>query len=168
VADLTPQERLQPCLLDRLTDEQPAVHVEGRDRRVVSIRQLRDAVLRDTAWLLNASAHLTPEEAAECPLAARSVVNFGMPDLTGMTASSVNTDSVEEMVREAVERFEPRILAGTVRVVARSGAEENSHNAIVFEIHGDLWAQPVPEPLYLRTEIDLETGQCSLEARADG
>jgi type VI secretion system protein ImpF len=91
-----------------------------------------------------------------------------MPDLTGMTASSVNTESVEEMVREAVERFEPRILAGTVRVVARSGPDENSHNAIVFEIHGDLWAQPVPEPLYLRTEIDLETGQCSLEARSDG
>ncbi len=35
-----------------------------------------------------------------------------------------------------------------------------SHNALTFEIEGELWAQPVPlRMMYLKTEIDLESGQ---------
>jgi type VI secretion system protein ImpF len=30
---------------------------------------------------------------------------------------------------------------------------------MLFEIEGDLWAQPMPLQLYLRTEVDLEVGQ---------
>ena len=33
------------------------------------------------------------------------------------------------------------------------------HNVIGVEIHGQLWAQPVPLELLVRTEFDLETGQ---------
>ena len=33
------------------------------------------------------------------------------------------------------------------------------HNVIGVEISGQLWAQPVPIELLVRTEIDLETGQ---------
>ena len=39
---------------------------------------------------------------------------------------------------------------------------------ISFEIHGDLWANPVPEQLFIKTKIDLETGQCSLGDSVDG
>ena len=38
--------RLQPSLLDRLTDDQPGERVEAEDRRVMSRTQLRQAVLR--------------------------------------------------------------------------------------------------------------------------
>ena len=31
------------------------------------------------------------------------------------------------------------------------------------EIEGDLWAQPIPLQLYLKTEIDLESGQVKVE-----
>jgi type VI secretion system protein ImpF len=30
------------------------------------------------------------------------------------------------------------------------------HNKLTFEIEADLWAQPYPERLYLKTEFDLE------------
>ena len=35
--------------------------------------------------------------------------------------------------------------------------------AINFDIEADLWAQPLPLHLYLRTELDLETGEITLE-----
>ena len=35
----------------------------------------------------------------------------------------------------------------------------DTHNVIVFEIHGFMWAQPVPLELLLRTQVDLEAGQ---------
>ena len=37
-----------------------------------------------------------------------------------------------------------------------------AHNAMSFEIEAELWAQPVPLRLYLKTEIDLETGRVKL------
>ena len=35
----------------------------------------------------------------------------------------------------------------------------DTHNVIEFEIRGELWAQPVPLALLLRTRLDLEAGQ---------
>jgi len=168
MADLTPQERLQPCLLDRLTDEQPTQGQESRDRRVISVRQLRQAVLRDMAWLLNASGHLNPEDVAEFPEVAKSVITFGMPDLTGLTASGIDPLEIEKMIKEAMKRFEPRVLPSTLKITAGVGHDRHGHNTIFFEIRGDLWAQPTPEPLFLRTEVDLETGQCAIEERSHG
>jgi type VI secretion system protein ImpF len=37
-----------------------------------------------------------------------------------------------------------------------------THNALVFEIAGELWAQPVPLELFLKTEIDLESGEIAV------
>ena len=50
---LIPQERLQPSLLDRLIDDEPEKTVEAPDQRVLSKARLRQAVLRDLAWLFN-------------------------------------------------------------------------------------------------------------------
>ncbi|MNJ78981.1 hypothetical protein D3C77_768680 [compost metagenome] len=36
--------------------------------------------------------------------------------------------------------------------------EEMDHNALSFEIEGDLWAEPVPLRMLLTTNLDLETG----------
>ncbi len=55
MAELTPKERLQPALLDRLTDDEPEKPQESRDKRVLSTNRLRECVLRDLAWLFNAS-----------------------------------------------------------------------------------------------------------------
>ena len=50
-----PQDRLQPALLDRLTDDEPDKKLEPREARVLSKRRLRQSVLRDLAWLFNAT-----------------------------------------------------------------------------------------------------------------
>ena len=57
--ELTPKERLQPSLLDRLTDDAPHRRTESREQRVLSLAQLRESVMRDLAWLLN-TEHLAP------------------------------------------------------------------------------------------------------------
>ncbi len=157
MAELTPTERLQPSLLDRLTDEEPAQSQEGRNRRVLSIQRLRESVLRDVGWLLNTTNMAEHDLEERYPDVAKSVVNFGLPDLAGLTASAIDTGELELLVRQAIMQFEPRILKDTLTVRAH-GADEMNHNALVFEIAGELWAQPVPLELFLKTEIDLETG----------
>jgi type VI secretion system protein ImpF len=123
VADPSPTERLQPSLLDRLTDDAPTVLTEPREARVLTKGQLRTAVLRDLA----------------------------------------DVHDLEEGIRSAILRFEPRVLPNTLLVEAM--ATDNGlgwHNVVSVRISAQVWAQPVPLELLLRTEVDLETGPVAL------
>ncbi|MEP6592347.1 MAG: type VI secretion system baseplate subunit TssE [Acidobacteriota bacterium] len=155
-------DQLQPALLDRLTDEEPDKKLEARVQRVISKRQMREAVLRDLAWLFNCTRLDANMDPATLPNARRSVINFGLPALSGETATSIDVSDLERGVRQAVLDFEPRILAGTLRVRALEVGQFENHNVIGIEISGQLWAQPVPIDLLVRTEIDLETGKVEI------
>jgi type VI secretion system protein ImpF len=158
MAELLPQERLQPSLLDRLTDDVPETREEGRDKRVLSLSQLRASVLRDIGWLLN-TVHLhASQDLSAWPEVSSSTVNYGIPDLAGTSAAGRNTAALERAVRQAVLNFEPRILSDSLKVTVRIEPEQMSRHALLFIIEGQLWAQPVPLSLYLKTELDLETG----------
>jgi len=168
MAELTPTERLQPCLLDRLTDEHPESRQESRDQRIISMRRYRRAVLRDLEWLLNTGAKSTTEDLKEFGEVASSVLNYGIPDLCGMTASGLRPEELEKQLLEAVRTFESRILPASLSIRVVAGFGRMDRNAISFEITGDLWALPTPDPLYVRTEVDLETGQFEVKDRPDG
>lgn len=158
MAELTPQERLQPSLLDRLTDKAPDTSSESRDRRVLSMRLLRQAVLRDLAWLLNTGHLETTQDLDAYPQVRDSVLNYGMPDITGMSASSADTAALERSVKDAIIKFEPRISQDSLRVSITRDESTMGRNAMVYTIEGQLWAEPTPINLYLKTEVDLETG----------
>ena len=163
MADPPLKDRLQPVLLDRLTDEEPLITQEPREQRVVSKSRLRQAVLRDLAWLLNANRLEQRDEFRGAPLARRSVINFGLPAFSGRAASSVEPVELERAIAAAVRDFEPRILPGTLEVKALvSDSQHEKHNIIGAEIHGLLWSQPVPLAMLVRTEIDLETGEVDI------
>ena len=158
MAELMPQERLQPSLLDRLTDEDPHHSNESRQRRVLSLQRLREGVLRDLASLMNSGNLGIANLAEDYPEVARSVLNYGLPDFAGLTSSSIEASEIENVVRQAILSFEPRILAHSLRVTVVMREDNMSTNALSFRIEGELWAQPVPLELFLKTDIDLETG----------
>ena len=160
MAELTPKERLQPSLLDRLTDDQPTEKVESREQRVLSLSKLRQSVNRDLGWLLNTGCLEAIQDLSTFPQVKQSVLNFGIPDLTGTTASNADRPTLERYLRQAILTFEPRILKRSLRVRVKAGG---NHNTIIFEIEGELWAQPLPEHLYLKTVLDLELGSVEIE-----
>src|SRR5882757_3930403 len=114
MAELTQKERLQPSLLDRLIDDDPQSRVESREQRVFAMAKLRELVLRDLAWLLNCESLENLENLDQYPYVKRSVVNYGVPALSGTTLSGTNLAKLEKRVREAVYVFEPRILHDSV------------------------------------------------------
>ena len=162
MAELMPYERMVPCLLDRLTDEEPRRRLESRDRRVVSPRRYLESARNDMRWLLNCSAHSLGEPIYRHPDVVTSVLNYGIPDLCGMTASGIDVAELERALRRAILAFEPRLLRTTLEVRIFSSSDDMSANALAFEIAGELWAQPAPESFYVKTEVDLETGQWQL------
>jgi type VI secretion system protein ImpF len=162
VAELTQKERLQPSLLDRLTDDDPTQRVESRDKRVLSPARLRECVRRDLAWLLNTTHLQALQELEDYPAVASSVVNYGMRDLSGLSVSSLDIPALERMLTLAIARYEPRLLKRTVKIRLIVDKEKMSHNAVIFDIEAELWAQPLPLRLFLRTEIDLESGRVAV------
>jgi len=147
-------EKLQPCLLDRLTDDEPGNSQESRTQRVISVERYRSGVLRDLQWLFSASAHLPQEGSATFRLeefkdAARSVINFGTRHLFGVT--SPNVRDLERQLLEALYTFEPRILRNSLKVRMKLEG-----NLISLDVEGELWANPVPEQLHIKTQVDIE------------
>ncbi|HEY8946629.1 MAG TPA: type VI secretion system baseplate subunit TssE [Polyangiaceae bacterium] len=162
MAELTPKERLQPSLLDRLTDDEPDRTQESRERRVLSPNRLRESVRRDLAWLLNNTHIAATTDLTAYPEVERSTVNFGLPDLSGKTSSTVDVPALEKAIRRAIWDFEPRLLRDSVRVRVLVDQQQMSHNSMSFVIEAELWAQPLPLRLFLKTDLDLETGKVSV------
>jgi type VI secretion system protein ImpF len=157
MAELAPRERLQPSLLDRLSDDEPGNAVEPRERRVLSLRTLREGVLRDLAWLLNTTNLLSVTTMPALPFIANSVLNYGVPGLAGNAVQNLDIGALERGIRQAIWDFEPRLIRSTVTVKALA-SDRAGQNKLDFDIEADLWAQPYPERLYLKTELDLERG----------
>ena len=163
MATLRAQDRLQPALLDRLTDDDPQSAAESGEARVINRNRMREYVLRDLAWLFNATQPGAAIDFARAPHARKSVLNYGLPPLSGQTASTIDPLVLQARVKQAILDHEPRILPETLTVEAVvSQTQLDHHNQIGFRISGQLWAQPVPLELLLHTDIDLETGRVAV------
>ncbi|MEX3786406.1 type VI secretion system baseplate subunit TssE [Paraburkholderia sp. BR14374] len=165
MAELMPQERLQPSLLDRLTDLDPAQHEESREQRVITAARLREYVTRDIAWLLNCTRQWSGEELTGFPHVRHSTLNFGIPDLVGTAHSGIDVAGLQNRIRSALLDFEPRLIASTVQVSVEIDDTRMDGRSLQFVIEADMWAQPMPLALYLRTDVDLETGEFHVSQR---
>ena len=165
--ELVHKERLQPSLLDRLTDDEPGERQESRDKRVFSPVRLRESALRDLGWLFNTTQLSATEDLGRFPETAKSVLNFGLPDLSGKTVSGIDAAKLEGLLKQAIWDFEPRLLRNSIAVRLVVNHDEMSHNAMSFIVEAELWSQPIPLQLYLRTEVDLENGDVNVREIAN-
>lgn len=159
----TDKDRLQPALLDRLTDNEPTARSERGESVYVNERRLRNALLRDLGWLLNATNASTQLDNTNLQHAKRSVLNYGIPPLAGQLFSEMDWKDIQAALRTAILTFEPRILPETLVVdVLPSFDSLNHHNTLQFEIRCHFWSLPYPLELLLKSSLDLESGQVVL------
>jgi type VI secretion system protein ImpF len=161
MADQTITERLQPSLLDRLTDNAPTVQKETREERVIDIKRLRDIIQRDLSWLLNTTDNRNIIDAKKYPYASKSVINYGLGEVSGQYTNQKRAEMIRDSIREAIIKYEPRIHAGSIDVQLRAEQAKREF-VITFDIIADMWAQPMPLELYLRSEVDVTTGHLDL------
>ena len=168
MAELTPKERLQPSLLDRLTDDDPTSRQEAPEKRVLSANRLRESVRRDLTWLFNTTNMAALMDLSQYPEVERSTLNFGIPDLTGRTAQSLDQPAIVRALRRAIWDYEPRLLRNTVKVDVTVDPDGHGANTMRFLIEAELWSQPLPLRLFLQTDVDLEDGEARVTETAAG
>lgn len=133
----------------------PNLNPEPAGQRVVSMRQLRESVLRDLAWLLSTSSFDTDRSLTAWPEVERSVVNFGLPSIAGHGIASFDAAGAAARLQKAIQVFEPRL--SHVHVTSETESGRMDRNALVFRVEAELWGQPTPQRLLLRTQIDIES-----------
>lgn len=162
MADKTLTERLQPSLLDRLTDDDPSSTKETRESRVIDISRLRDIIQRDLSWLLNTNNIESTFDTKKYPNVARSVLNYGLSEVAGEYSTVDRAEMIRRSIKRAIALHEPRIIEGSVDVTLNPD-ENESNMTVALVIRADMWAQPLPMELYLRSQVDVTTGEVRME-----
>ena len=153
---------LRPSLLERLTDREPERSAEPTEAERIDDSQLRQLVRRDLAWLLNTTHLAAGFDLAEFPEVARSVLNYGVPDLTGRTLSSVKGDQLERQLTQGFMCYEPRLVRDTVRVQVSSAPSGSGKPTLFIEVSAVLRTEPLPVSMRVRAEVDVESGRVEI------
>ena len=140
MSETTPQDWLQPFLLERIKD-QPDVR-QRADRRIVSPTEYRRTLLEDLAALLNSGNHIRSGELKNYPEVAKSVLNYGVTELAGTTSAVETGETVGKMVQNAIQFFKPRILRHTLQVRAVDVVDGTGTHVVELEIRGEIWNYP--------------------------
>ena len=151
-------------LLDRLIDQEPQNQVEAVLSRAQSVRQLKGGVRRDLEWLLNTRAIAeAPDESFES--LNKSVYVYGLPDMSVLTmANPADRNKLLSQIRRTINVFEKRLANVQVSIVQMpDGAKKDVH----LRIDAMLRMDPVPEPVFFDTVLELKTGICRLSGSDD-
>jgi type VI secretion system protein ImpF len=155
---------LRPSVLDRL--------LEGAGGKAIAypsvgFRELRASVARDLEWLLNTKAVLGSYPVLERLTEARdSVFTFGIPDFsTASWRSSSDARRICAEIEGAVKTFEPRLVRETVRVVILPNQSPDEFK-LKFRIEGTLHVDPITQPVFFDSSVEVDTGTISVETSA--
>ena len=151
------KQQYLPTLLDRLLDDEPKKQQEAFDKTFFDGRTLRRLVQRDLMSVLNCTnidRELIPGRHQHV---ARAVVNYGVAPLMGMPVSLNNWQAVEKNIRDAILRFEPRIIPESLIIrTLREPGQPQRGATLNFEIRGLIYWEPHPLDLCMNGSYDSE------------
>jgi type VI secretion system protein ImpF len=156
---------LLPSVLDRLIDHDPQQSHEVPRSRNQLLRDLKQAVRRDLENLLNTRIRCIPFR-SELSELKQSLVNYGIPDLTGLSLGGPKErEDFRRAVLSTIRQFEPRLKNLVVRIIDQADTIERT---IRFHIEAVLLAEPAPEPIAFESTVRLTTGSVDVKAEGHG
>lgn len=134
-----PQAVVMPSILDRLLDDHPKELTETNSSLQFDLRRFKHAVARDLDALLNSRCVDLDEEIERYPHARRSVVNFGIIDLSSLSLLAPDDRALlRDKIRITIERHEPRLA----RVRVTLDAPKETERMLRFRVDAVLKVHP--------------------------
>lgn len=153
--------RVTSSVLDRLLDFEPKSSAEAPKSRSKSLAELKQSVRRDLEWLLNTRSFIG-EIDENLEEVNKSVIVFGIPDFTGMSAKSDSElNRLTRTLERAIKTFEPRFLNVKVSLEPVS----NIDRLLKFRIEAQLNIEPSPEPIAFDTILQLGSGDFQVKEK---
>ncbi len=167
--------KINPCLFDKLSLNERMADImedklpDGAQGATQSVRKgvnqveryneasMRRSVRQELNWLLN-TVHLEASVDLErYPHVRASVLNYGMPDLTGRVSTSRAVNARAADIAEMIRIFEPRLDASKLQVSVNTGI--GLDNAVSYVIRGDIASAVRAMPVQYFASIEVETGE---------
>jgi type VI secretion system protein ImpF len=154
---------LVPSVFDRLLDDEPTNSREVAASRRQVLRELKQSVGRDLEQLLN-----TRQRCGELPKPLTeletSLVNYGIPDFTGVNMSVPSErDRLRGIIQRVIEQFEPRFKTVRVRMVENADAQDRT---LRLRIEGLLKVDPAPEPVVFDSQLEPTSATFEVKSEA--
>lgn len=147
-------------LFDRLVDRDPRLRREVRPLRTLDRRGLKESVRRELELLFNTRCSFPAHRFAGREL---SVIDYGIPDFSTFSPRSFeDRERLAEVLRRAVEAFEPRLAQVRVRVEPFPGDDL----ALAGRVEALLLTESVPEPVSFDTVLQMREGKVEVHAGA--
>lgn len=148
-------------LLDRLIDDepdQPGDRLLGLSEQTLA---LREALRRDLEMLLNSRRRFLPLPEAATAL-DQSLARYGLPDVSHEEVDSGRfRAALPEIIRTAVERFEPRLRDVRIELAP---PRSDTDCLLRFQIQAELLVQEGLEPVVFQTSLELLQRLVAVEA----
>jgi type VI secretion system protein ImpF len=155
MAKITADQPLVPSLLDRLLDDDPASTREPAKTRSQVLRELKLSLRRDLENLMNTRwrCRSWPDNLDQLEL---SLVNYGIPDITGADLRSArDRERFRQIIERVIRHFESRFKSVSVEMLDPA---ESMDRVLRFRIDALLHAEPAPEPVVFDSAIQPATG----------
>jgi type VI secretion system protein ImpF len=152
-----------PTLFDRLRDDNPRRQTELAREISVSAKELLQIIQRDLSYLLNTVNAGDLFKDGCFPEASASTLNYGVAPLAGGYLLEKRWRHIEQVIRNAILAFEPRLIPESLSVVSLFRNDPAHHyNTLQFEIRGLVRADPHPIEFLVQSSVDLETNHFTL------
>jgi type VI secretion system protein ImpF len=132
------------------------------NRAPISESGLRREVNADIVDLLNTVNLDSALDLDEAPEVKRSVLNFGLPDLSNRTIDDHRLVEISKELETALRNYEPRLVSGTL-VVGRDPLVESEALRIKFFIKADLRSEPLDVAVEFVAEVELDSGKIKVD-----
>ena len=131
--------------------------------QVITEPVLRREVMRDLEAVLNSIALESTIDMSEAPYVRKSILNFGLPDITHRTIDEAGVGDVPEEITTAIINYEPRLAAASVHV-ERDMSVDPVELKIRFIVRADLTCDPVNVPVEFIADV-IDTGKILINRR---
>jgi type VI secretion system protein ImpF len=128
-----------------------------RSRQVITEDLLRREVSRDLEALLNTVAMESSVDLTEARYVRKSILNFGIPDISHRTIDETGVNNIPEEIRAAIMNYEPRLDAASLHI-ERDKTIDPAELKLRFVVHADLTCDPVNGPVQFIADV-IDTGK---------
>jgi type VI secretion system protein ImpF len=130
-------------------------------RRGLSEAQVRQFVVEDLVSILTTIDLRSCTDLVGLDHARRSIVNYGLHDITQLTSDDAGVADIEQNIVEAILSYEPRISRDTI-VVERRAPFNDVDQRLVLSIYAEISNRPMDIPIDFVAEIDFGSGKVDL------
>ena len=132
-------------------------------RRVSARSWINEAALRrdlaeDLTRLLNTVNLDSAQDLSEFSFAARSIVNYGLVDITTFAIDDNAVSDITDELRQSLVDYEPRLIRESIEV-SRDRTVDSAAHQIRFAVNAEMHATPVDIPVEFVAELELDSGK---------